>query len=989
MTQHRLSRIVAFYSYKGGVGRSLALANAGVALAAKGHKVLLIDLDLEAPGLHDIHPFRNVGTPASGGLLELLGLYMCEPGDTSETEVRDFPAWQLEEHATPVWRTSIKKRGEKTNAAEGEVWLLPASASVWSGRGSSDQAPRPPYSAALEQFDWGKFYDQAGDAAWAHILSRITAAQGGYGFDFVLLDSRTGLSDPFYVALTLATDLVAVAGFNRQNIKGIRDVVRQTQELGFIAEYGRKRVYLVGSPAPEMDDERWHRWELELKELDIWSDFPGFLVRLPYYKEFALDERVVVDDAHQSPSMQQLDYTRQIGKLVDAIELPDLPIDFPDSLDTPEPTNPFALLRADYANIEELGHYFIDPGQELVRAMKTFKPVVMAGARGCGKTMLGRYFSYEREATELKEKGVLVTPKAAPEYLGLYLRIDIDLLQVFNPPSDADRLLYNALFGQFFDLLVFRKALEGLDAFGGIVSWCGSNEAEASLYKTILREFGPRGTGVQSTNAAMHELVKEMLAEMRRYVNNPRTEPEPFKLQSNILLKLLVEELISGTASEFNQHYFAVIVDEYEHFSEAQQKVVNSRIKQIKQSDHTTYRIFVKHGEAGLHTTATLAVNQQIQPIHDFNRINLDEDTDAAEFSAQQHRIAERYLSLNPFFKSLGVRNLDQLLASESAGEQARRIAPDDGKLREYVRKNHPAKYQIVLEWFDEESRLLTKAVAVIILNQGKRRGAGTAYGAAKGKSIEAVVQEFRAQSPKSKDWLHNYERGTLFWLANLHSKPKNLVYAGSDMVITLAGRNVRTFLELCRSIVEEWFALRKENEHSSPPISVQIQTAALRKAAENYRGVIRSLPMHSRQLLDLTDRLGQLFSVLAKSPTQSEPEINHFSIDRDPGRESWYEYFQTAYAESILLRLRGNKQKSDTDLQQDDWQLNPCFAPHYGYSPRRKKKLGALSGEDMNTLLLGSESDFGRLLNAYKKRLGGDDVESEQVSLFTTAGRK
>jgi len=986
--KYHSSRIVAFYSYKGGVGRSLALANTGVALAARGHKVLLVDLDLEAPGLHEIHPFRDVGTPATGGLLELLSLYINNSSDALGTSPKEFPIWQLETHATPVWRSIGNDAEGMARTPDGEVWLLPASGAVWSFKGALDSATLA-YSAALEQFNWQTFYAKAGDAAWAHILSRITGEAGGYGFDFVLLDSRTGLSDPFYVALTLASDLVAVTGFNRQNIKGVRDVVRQTQEAGFIAEYGRKRVYLVGSPAPEIDEVRWQRWELELKTFDIWSDFPGFLVRLPYYQEFALDETVVVDDLHPSHRMQQLDYARQIGVLVDTIEYADLPGEQVAPSVTSEPTNPFALLRADYANIEELGHYFIDPGQELTRAMKTFKPVVMAGARGCGKTMLGRYFSYEREATELKEKGIAATPKAAPEYLGLYLRIDIDLLQVFNPPTEADRSLYNALFGQFFDLLVFRKALDALAAFGGVASWFGADAAEATLYRTILREFGPRGTGILPTNAEMYELVKEMLAEMRRHINNPRTEPEPFKLQSNILLKLLVEELTSTAAAEFNQHYFAVIVDEYEHFSETQQKVVNSRIKQIKQSDHTTYRIFVKHGEAGLHTTATLAANQQIQPIHDFNQINLDEDTDASEFSAQQHRIAERYLSLSPFFKILGVRNLDQLLATENAGEQARRIAPDDGKLREYVRKNHPARYQAVLDWFDEEPRILTKAVAVIILNQGKRRGAGTAYGAAKGKSIEAVIQEFRAQSPKSKDWLHNYERGTLFWLANLHAKPKNIVYAGSDMVITLAGRNVRTFLELCRSIVEEWFALRENDEHSSPPISVQIQTAALRKAAENYRGVIRSLPMHSRQLLDLADRLGKLFSVLAKSPTQSEPEINHFSIDRDPGREPWSEYFQTAYAESILLRLRGNKQKSDTDLQQDDWQLNPCFAPYYGFSPRRKKKLGALSGGDMNTLLLGSEDDFRRLLNTYKRRLGGDDMESEQESLFSAAGRK
>jgi MinD-like ATPase involved in chromosome partitioning or flagellar assembly len=43
--------IYTFYSYKGGVGRSMALANVGVMLASAGHRVLLVDWDLEAPGI--------------------------------------------------------------------------------------------------------------------------------------------------------------------------------------------------------------------------------------------------------------------------------------------------------------------------------------------------------------------------------------------------------------------------------------------------------------------------------------------------------------------------------------------------------------------------------------------------------------------------------------------------------------------------------------------------------------------------------------------------------------------------------------------------------------------------------------------------------------------------------------------------------------------------------------------------------------------------
>jgi cellulose biosynthesis protein BcsQ len=43
--------ICTFYSYKGGVGRSMALANAAHILAQFGLRVLMIDFDLEAPGL--------------------------------------------------------------------------------------------------------------------------------------------------------------------------------------------------------------------------------------------------------------------------------------------------------------------------------------------------------------------------------------------------------------------------------------------------------------------------------------------------------------------------------------------------------------------------------------------------------------------------------------------------------------------------------------------------------------------------------------------------------------------------------------------------------------------------------------------------------------------------------------------------------------------------------------------------------------------------
>src|SRR5437016_11496171 len=79
---------VAFYSYKGGVGRTLLVANTAQFLAMSGRKVVALDLDLEAPGLHQKLGSREVVSRAAAGTLrgavdELLDILEKEPSDRS------------------------------------------------------------------------------------------------------------------------------------------------------------------------------------------------------------------------------------------------------------------------------------------------------------------------------------------------------------------------------------------------------------------------------------------------------------------------------------------------------------------------------------------------------------------------------------------------------------------------------------------------------------------------------------------------------------------------------------------------------------------------------------------------------------------------------------------------------------------------------------------------------------------------------------------
>ena len=47
--------VCTFYSFKGGVGRTLALVNSAIELSTRGKNVLVVDFDLEAPPLTHTH----------------------------------------------------------------------------------------------------------------------------------------------------------------------------------------------------------------------------------------------------------------------------------------------------------------------------------------------------------------------------------------------------------------------------------------------------------------------------------------------------------------------------------------------------------------------------------------------------------------------------------------------------------------------------------------------------------------------------------------------------------------------------------------------------------------------------------------------------------------------------------------------------------------------------------------------------------------------
>jgi len=207
MSEAAKGKIVTFYSYKGGTGRTMALANVAWILASSGKRVLAVDWDLESPGLHKFfHPFLDESTVgATPGVIEIIN-------DYASAATRPAPRsadWHLE--YARVLPHAVSLRWDYF-PDDGSLDFISA------GRQNRD------YSAAVCSLDWDNFYDRLGGGQFFRALR----ADMKQNYDYVLIDSRTGFSDVADICtLELPDILVICFTLNNQSIDGASDIARQ------------------------------------------------------------------------------------------------------------------------------------------------------------------------------------------------------------------------------------------------------------------------------------------------------------------------------------------------------------------------------------------------------------------------------------------------------------------------------------------------------------------------------------------------------------------------------------------------------------------------------------------------------------------------------------------------------------------------------------------------------------------------------------------
>lgn len=280
----RIPRTVTFYSFKGGVGRTTALAHVSWILAQRGRKVVVVDLDLEAPGLSTT--FKLNPQPESG-IIDYFYERVYLPAGLEPS----------------ILITQIFGEVKIANS-KGRLFVVPA------GFLSLD------YIAKLDDLRASSIINHT-ENIWTTFCQEINDHLKP---DILLVDSRTGINQWGALSLLQAADDVIIFLFpNEQNRQGIELLIESIQDL--------KNINFVFTPVPDVTESGLEKvkpiWQDLYKRLnkeeerdaeneDELDDSP---LEIPEPLVIAYLPPIALADQYPVPAL--LDYYTRIANLID------------------------------------------------------------------------------------------------------------------------------------------------------------------------------------------------------------------------------------------------------------------------------------------------------------------------------------------------------------------------------------------------------------------------------------------------------------------------------------------------------------------------------------------------------------------------------------------------------------------------------------------------------------------------------------------------
>lgn len=604
--------------------------------------------------------------------------------------------------------------------------------------------------------------------------------------------------------------------------------------------------------------------------------------------------------------------------------------------------NPFDINKAvDYTD-EDIYRFWVNisepAGFNEMMKPTSLMPMIIVGSKGSGKTHIMKYYSYELQKIRLAaNKGKSLAESFKDEaFIGIYVRCSGLNARVFDGKG-VDEYSWEMMFAYYWELWIGERVLAALTDMqeNGLLDGCD----EEDLVKGILSKFMKQEAECKTLKELREYLIKlqkGLLYEIHNFLLLGKERPQVDIRLDVAALTFGIPDLLKEKVPYFKKRHILYLIDEYENFSEQQQQVMMTLLREKPTS--CTIRIGTR--PYGIRTKFTIGKIEENREGSEYEKLRLDEKLRGAENYKTylkdicEKRLTEAGLSLiNPFHLEDYIDKMDAAELLERAGQ----MKATQGVMNNLRRNLGLYKSQKLSEAeIDEIINALTCEDDLVV----ERAGIKLLYMKIKGKSTSLVKdakwiheEEEKYLSKESvKDnaiakHLSYYRRDIIDDIARRANL--RIPYYGMDTLMDLSCGTPRTLLRLLKqAFSKQYFNTGKVPFEKGKHLLVEAQQSGIESAGDWFFEENR-IPNDDAGVTEVVTRLGGYLQRLRFSELPPQCSINIFSVQEENMSAESLLSLRTLELYSYLVPHK-DRRKKNADNKVSTYKLNSILAPRF-----------------------------------------------------------
>ncbi|MDD4494871.1 MAG: hypothetical protein PHV32_11105 [Eubacteriales bacterium] len=636
--------------------------------------------------------------------------------------------------------------------------------------------------------------------------------------------------------------------------------------------------------------------------------------------------------------------------------------------------NPFVECTARDMEYNEVSKYWCSPfylyniNEKMLFHSQT--PILLEGARGCGKTMILKYLSFFYQVENIEHnKENIINHFNNLGSIGIYFRFKNDfgkVLETINCLKENKDILFEHYFYMYYTrelLLIFIELKKFL-----VIS-----EEEELMLSDVKQKY----------DIAQSESFKDLLDYVNLNISNAdsiiKRMRHSSKIQDEISnfqnSKILFESLLVAfrqRIEHFKNIKFLILLDEYENIKDFH-IIINTLLRQVDSSEKISYRIGMRPESISSYKTSIS--DELIQPNRDYILISL-RINNAKKYQRFLKEISKKRLNTNDFFKENKLINIDELFGLREDWEhEASLIAKSDlDKSFSLLDEKLLQKQNIeeVKKLLRNHERPLLQLMNVIWFNRGKSA-----------EEISHAMNMFLTLPKKDLkqkddcaykymlDYSMKYKYQLVFVLISLYPGASKKYYSFTTFSY-LASGSVNDFITLCRNTFSQLDELCFVELIKNKTIPIEYQNNGAQEAAKEQLDKFRICEDNGKEMYTFVMNMSEVFRTFHRDPAMQYPETNQFAFVDEADlsrRDLLYTNFKNMLKWGVVERKNSLQRLSiSVNKKGDIYYINRLIAPIFEISYRTRGGYNFIIKTSTFEKMLTNSMDAKQIINENKK---------------------